>query len=165
MIRFLVRTAIFLVSAAVGLLVAAALVDGVDVTTSGFLTAVVLFAVIQSILAPFIAKVTARNASAFLGGRRTALDVRGALAHDPDRGLAHHRRRRGHLAHRHRRRVAGHRRSPPCCCRSSWSRPASRRRAPGTDPPPCGRAPDLRVRRSGALLWLPRLDSNQQPSG
>ena len=68
MIRFLVRTAIFLVSAAVGLLVAAAIIDGVDVTTSGFLTAVVLFAVIQSILAPFIAKVTARNASAFLGG-------------------------------------------------------------------------------------------------
>ena len=30
--------------------------------------AVVLFAVIQSILAPFIAKVTARNASALLGG-------------------------------------------------------------------------------------------------
>lgn len=68
MIRFLVRTAIFLVSAAVGLLVAAALIDGVDVTTSGFLTAVILFAVIQSVLAPFIAKVTARNAAAFLGG-------------------------------------------------------------------------------------------------
>ncbi|WP_457205037.1 phage holin family protein [Nocardioides sp. P5_C9_2] len=68
MIRFLVRTAIFLVSAAVGLLVAAAIIDGVDVTTSGFLTAVILFAVIQSILAPFIAKATARNASALLGG-------------------------------------------------------------------------------------------------
>ena len=68
MIRFLVRTAIFLVSAAVGLLVAAALIDGVDVTTSGFLTAVILFAVIQSVLAPFIARVTATNAAAFLGG-------------------------------------------------------------------------------------------------
>ncbi|KRF30566.1 phage holin family protein [Nocardioides sp. Soil805] len=68
MIRFLLRTAVFLVSAAVGLLVAAALVDGVDVTTSGFLLAVLLFAVIQSVLAPFIAKVTARNAAALLGG-------------------------------------------------------------------------------------------------
>ena len=68
MIRFLVRAAIFLVSAAVGLLVAAALVDGVDVTTSGFLVAVVLFAAIQSVLSPFIAKVTARNAAALLGG-------------------------------------------------------------------------------------------------
>ena len=68
MIRFLVRTAIFLVSAAVGLLVTASLVDGFDVSAGGFLTAVVLFAVIQSVLAPFIAKVTARNASALLGG-------------------------------------------------------------------------------------------------
>ena len=68
MIRLLIRTLIFLVSAAVGLLVTAGLVDGFDVTPSGFLVAVVLFAVIQSILAPFIAKVTARNASAFLGG-------------------------------------------------------------------------------------------------
>jgi hypothetical protein len=68
MIRFLVRTAIFVVSAAVGLLVAASLVDGVEVTASGFVVAVVLFAVIQSVLSPFIAKVTARNAAALLGG-------------------------------------------------------------------------------------------------
>jgi hypothetical protein len=68
MIRFLVRAAIFLVSAAIGLLVTAGLVDGVDVTPGGFLLAVVLFAVIQSILSPFIAKVAARNAAALLGG-------------------------------------------------------------------------------------------------
>lgn len=68
MIRFLVRTAIFIVSAAVGLLVTAAVVDGFDVTASGFLSAVLIFAVIQSVLSPFIAKVTARNAAAFLGG-------------------------------------------------------------------------------------------------
>jgi hypothetical protein len=68
MVRFLVRAVIFLVSAALGLLVAAALVDGVDVTTGGFVVAVVLFAVIQSVLSPFIAKVTAKNASALLGG-------------------------------------------------------------------------------------------------
>jgi hypothetical protein len=68
MLRFLVRSVIFLVSAAIGLLVTASLVDGVEVTAGGFLLAVVLFAVIQSILSPFIAKVTARNASALLGG-------------------------------------------------------------------------------------------------
>jgi hypothetical protein len=67
-IRFLVRSLIFLVSAAVGLLVAAWLVDGVAVTAGGFVVAVVLFAVIQSILTPFLAKVTATNASALLGG-------------------------------------------------------------------------------------------------
>ncbi len=68
MIRFLLRTAIFIVSAAVGLLVTATLVDGVEVTAGGFVFTVVLFAVIQSVLAPFIAKVTARNAAALLGG-------------------------------------------------------------------------------------------------
>ena len=68
MIRFLIRTAIFIVSAAVGLLVAASVVDGVAVTAGGFVVAVVVFAVIQSVLAPFIAKVTAKNASALLGG-------------------------------------------------------------------------------------------------
>jgi glycine/D-amino acid oxidase-like deaminating enzyme len=29
----------------------------------------------------------------------------------------------------------------------------------------CETARDLRFRRSRAVLWLPRLDSNQQPSG
>jgi hypothetical protein len=68
MIRFLVRAVVFIVSAAVGLLVAAAVVDGVSVGASGLIATVVVFAVIQSVLGPFIAKVTARNAPAFLGG-------------------------------------------------------------------------------------------------
>jgi uncharacterized membrane protein YvlD (DUF360 family) len=68
MIRLVVRSAVFLVSAAVGLLVTSALVDGFDVSAGGFVVAVVLFAVIQSVLSPFIAKVTARNAAALLGG-------------------------------------------------------------------------------------------------
>lgn len=84
MIRLLIRIIIFLVSAAIGLFVTAALVDGVDVTLGGFLLAVVLFAVIQSVLAPFIAKVTARRVSTPWGSR-FVVDVRGALAHDPDR--------------------------------------------------------------------------------
>lgn len=68
MIRMLVRAVVFLVSAAVGLLVAAAVVDGVAVSAAGLLVAVVVFAVLQSVLAPFLAKVAARNAPAFLGG-------------------------------------------------------------------------------------------------
>ena len=68
MIRFLVRAVVFLVSAAVGLFVAAAVVDGVSVGASGLIAAVVVFAVLQSVLAPFFAKVAARNAPAFLGG-------------------------------------------------------------------------------------------------
>lgn len=67
MIRFLVRAAIFLASAAIGLLVAKLTLDDMSIDASSFIAVVVIFAVIQSVLAPFIAKVTARNAPAILG--------------------------------------------------------------------------------------------------
>jgi hypothetical protein len=67
-IRLLLRTAIFLGSAAIGLLVAAALVPGVSVSVSGFVTAVVIFSVAQAILSPFFLKMASRYATAFLGG-------------------------------------------------------------------------------------------------
>jgi Mycobacterial 4 TMS phage holin, superfamily IV len=59
---------VFLVSAAVGLLVADAVLDDMTVEATGFVTVIVVFAVAQAILGPFIAMVVARNASAFLGG-------------------------------------------------------------------------------------------------
>jgi len=68
MIRFLIRAAIFLGSAALGLWVASLLLADFVLTWQGFVLTVVLFAGVQSILAPFIAKMTARNAPAFLGG-------------------------------------------------------------------------------------------------
>ncbi|OCB08275.1 hypothetical protein A5717_28215 [Mycolicibacterium porcinum] len=68
MIRFLLRIAIFLGSAALGLLVAAWLVPGVSVSAWGFIAAVVIFAVAQAILSPFFLKMASRYASAFLGG-------------------------------------------------------------------------------------------------
>lgn len=68
MIRLLLRAVIFLGSAAIGILVAAWLLPDVSVSAAGFITAVVLFAIAQSVLAPFITKVAARNAPAFLGG-------------------------------------------------------------------------------------------------
>lgn len=68
MVRFLVRVAVFLGSSAIGLLVASLLIPGVSVSASGFVTTVVVFALAQSILAPFIAKMASRYASAFLGG-------------------------------------------------------------------------------------------------
>jgi Mycobacterial 4 TMS phage holin, superfamily IV len=67
-IRLLLRTAVFLGSAAIGLLVAAWLVPGVSVSVSGFITAVVIFSVAQAILSPFFLKMASRYASAFLGG-------------------------------------------------------------------------------------------------
>lgn len=68
MVRFLIRTAIFLGSAAIGLWVASLVLDGFTLTWQGFLVTVLVFAAAQSILSPFITKMTMRNAPAFLGG-------------------------------------------------------------------------------------------------
>lgn len=68
MIRLLLRTAVFLGSAAIGLLAAAWLVPGVSVSVYGFITAVVIFALAQAILSPFFLKMASRYATAFLGG-------------------------------------------------------------------------------------------------
>jgi hypothetical protein len=68
MVRLLLNTLVFLGSAAIGLLVAAWLVPGVRVSVSGFVVAVVVFALAQAVLSPFIAKMASRYASAFLGG-------------------------------------------------------------------------------------------------
>src|SRR3954471_7180185 len=67
MIRFLIRTAIFIGSAALGLWLTSLIVDGFHVKAEGFLVAVLVFAVLQSILSPFFLKGTARNASALTG--------------------------------------------------------------------------------------------------
>lgn len=71
MVMFLLRAAIFLVSAAVGLIVADIVLEGFAIQWSnplGFFLAIVIFAVLQSVLAPWLARVAQRNAPAFLGG-------------------------------------------------------------------------------------------------
>lgn len=68
MIRFLIRVLIFVASAALGLWVASLLLDDFEITVTGFVTAVVIFAIAQSILTPFILKMSMRYASAFTGG-------------------------------------------------------------------------------------------------
>jgi hypothetical protein len=67
MIRFLVRMAIFFVSTAIGLLIAKLVLDDMSIDATAFLIVVVIVSVLQSVLAPFIAKTTARNAPALLG--------------------------------------------------------------------------------------------------
>lgn len=68
MVRILLRTVIFVGSAALGLLAAWLILPDFDVTFSGFIVSVLIFALAQSILSPFVAKMVARNAPAFLGG-------------------------------------------------------------------------------------------------
>jgi uncharacterized membrane protein YvlD (DUF360 family) len=67
MVRFLVRTVIQLVASAVGLLVAAWVLDGMDVSASGFLVAVGVFTVTTALMQPFILKIAMKNATALMG--------------------------------------------------------------------------------------------------
>ncbi len=68
MIRLLLRTLVYFASAAVGLLVAAAVLDDFSLGAEGFGLVVVVFALIQTIISPFLARVAAKSASALLGG-------------------------------------------------------------------------------------------------
>ncbi len=68
MIAFLIRAAIFVVAAALGLLAAAALFDDVEVTAGGFVVTVLVFAILQSVLTPWIASMAQKYARAFMGG-------------------------------------------------------------------------------------------------
>lgn len=71
MIMFLLRALVFLASAAVGLIVADIVLPGFTIdwrSPFGFILAIVIFAVLQSVLAPWLARVAQRNAPAFLGG-------------------------------------------------------------------------------------------------
>lgn len=68
MVRLLIRLTIFLGSAAIGLLAAAVVLTKMTVQASGFLLTMLVFAVIQMVITPFFAKLTARHARPFLGG-------------------------------------------------------------------------------------------------
>ena len=71
MFTFLIRALIFVVSAALGLLVADVILPDFHIDWSdwwGFVLAVLIFAVIQSVLAPWVFKLTRRHAAPLLGG-------------------------------------------------------------------------------------------------
>jgi len=71
MVMFLLRALVFLASAALGLLVADLVVSGFRIDWAdwwGFVACIVIFAVLQSVLSPWIAKVARRYAPALLGG-------------------------------------------------------------------------------------------------
>lgn len=71
MITFVFRTLIFLASAALGLIAADLLLDGFHIDWSqwwGFVLCIVIFATLQSVLSPWVAKMANRYAPALLGG-------------------------------------------------------------------------------------------------
>jgi uncharacterized membrane protein YvlD (DUF360 family) len=68
MIRLIVRTLISLAGNAVGLIVAALVLDGVDIDVTSFILAVVIFTIVVALLTPFLANMLRRGNSAALGG-------------------------------------------------------------------------------------------------
>ncbi|GAA2858946.1 phage holin family protein [Microbacterium arabinogalactanolyticum] len=68
MIRFLIRAAISLGTSAVALLVCFWVLPDFGLSLGGFLTAVIVFAIAQAVLSPFIFNVARKHASAILGG-------------------------------------------------------------------------------------------------
>lgn len=68
---FLLRTVIFLASAGLGLIAADLLLPGFEIEWSewwGFLICIAIFAILQSILSPWVAKLANRYAPVLLGG-------------------------------------------------------------------------------------------------
>jgi uncharacterized membrane protein YvlD (DUF360 family) len=68
MIRLLIRGLILLIANAVGLLVASVVVDGVSITGLAFVTAVVIFTVVELLAEPALNSMAQRSAPALRGG-------------------------------------------------------------------------------------------------
>lgn len=68
MIRLLVRTVVAMAANAVGLLVAAALLDGVHLDGAAFVVAVVIFTIVFALLQPFLLVQFRRSRAVALGG-------------------------------------------------------------------------------------------------
>ena len=68
MIRLLIRLGIAVVANAVGLLVAAAVLDGMHVNAGSFFVAVLIFTVVFALMQPFLISQFRRGNSAALGG-------------------------------------------------------------------------------------------------
>ena len=68
MIRLLVRTAVAVAANAVGLLVAAAVLDGMHLDGTAFIVAVVIFTIVFALLRPFLLMQFRRSRMAAMGG-------------------------------------------------------------------------------------------------
>lgn len=67
MIRFLVSTLISCLASAVGLIVAAVVLEDMTINGAAFIIAVLIFTVVQALALPFLAKMAMKNASALMG--------------------------------------------------------------------------------------------------
>jgi uncharacterized membrane protein YvlD (DUF360 family) len=67
-VRLLVRLLVVVAANAVGLLVAAALLDGMQLDAAGFILALIIFTVVFALMTPFLASQLRNRRSAALGG-------------------------------------------------------------------------------------------------
>jgi putative membrane protein len=82
MIRLLARLFLNLLANALGLIVAAAVLDKMDLTTSGFLIALAIFTVTETLAGPLITKIALQSAPALLGGIALVVTLVGLIVTD-----------------------------------------------------------------------------------
>ncbi len=68
MVRFLVRTLVMVLANAVGLAVAAVVLDGMKIDATSFIEAIVIFTVAFALMTPFMANQLRKRQSSALGG-------------------------------------------------------------------------------------------------
>ncbi len=68
MVRFLVRTLVMVLANAVGLAVAAIVLDGMKIDATSFIEAIVIFTVAFALMTPFMANQLRKRQSSALGG-------------------------------------------------------------------------------------------------
>ena len=68
MIRFLLSSVAYLIANAVGLLIAVLLLPGFVINPMSFIVAVAIFSLVQTILGPFITKLSFKNFPQLMGG-------------------------------------------------------------------------------------------------
>ena len=69
MIRFLIRMAIYFLSAFIGIIAADAILSGFSVSGwTSYVVVAIIFALIQAVLSPLIGQTAERSAPAFMGG-------------------------------------------------------------------------------------------------
>ena len=79
MIRMLIRFGVSCLASAVGLLIAASVLDNMDVSGTAFVIAVLIFTVTTFILQPLFTKMAMRNAPALMGGTALITTLAGLI--------------------------------------------------------------------------------------
>jgi putative membrane protein len=79
MIRILISAVVHLAANAVGLLVAASILDDMSVSADAFVIAVLIFSVVEMVVGPMIRQAAMRNANALLGATSLVVTFVGLL--------------------------------------------------------------------------------------